>query len=105
MLIDIMRRIEFSDEYGTKYKRGLFCSQLMLGRFFHLLKEYGGTIFEIIEHSVKSDIHHMIKKLLEQHGVQAYFESNDQVVVAAMCNGGDLAWKFYRFTYWQFVFW
>jgi hypothetical protein len=57
------------------------------------LKDYGRTLlpFTLLSNSTKFDIKQAVKFLLKHYGSWPYVTRGEKGIVAAMCDGGDLA--------------
>jgi hypothetical protein len=63
--------IEFAEDENKKYRRGLYPSRFKIGRLCKQLESYGQDLlpFMLNDNSIKFDIKHDIKVLLEKTGL------------------------------------
>jgi len=92
---DIIRRIEFAEDDNVRYRRGVFASRHKLGRLCRQLESFGQDLlpYEITSNSVKFNIQHAVKFILERHGLWQAVLMEDRVVLAATVDGGELSWN------------
>ncbi len=95
---DVIRNTKFAKEKDQKFCRGLFQSQHKLSKLCRQLEAFGKELlpFKITENSMKFDIEHAIKFLLDKHGLWDLVLSNERAVRAATVDGGELSWKLTR---------
>jgi hypothetical protein len=92
---DAIRMIEFAEEESKKYRRGIFYSRHKLTKLCQQLETYGRDIlpFSVTSNSVKFDVATAVKFLLEKHGLWGRVLNQENVLLAATVDGGDLAWN------------
>jgi hypothetical protein len=72
----------------------LYPSRFELGKLCKQLESYGQGLlpFTLHDNSIKFDVKHAIKVLLEKHGLWERMLNNQLVTVSATVDGGDLVW-------------
>jgi hypothetical protein len=96
---DVIRKIEFSNEESTKYKRGVLCSRSVLSRLARRLERHSEQLipYVLTENSIKFDVAAALTFILKRYKlwnrVMAPQPDQGKVTVAATCDGGSLAWN------------
>ncbi len=72
----------------------MYPSRFELGKLCKQLESYGQGLlpFTLHDNSIKFDVKHAIKVLLEKHGLWERMLNNQLVTVSATVDGGDLVW-------------